>query len=104
MKRTLILEEDDLVMIVKSDIVKQLDDHRGEMNRTEFVNYLIQCQLASSSYVTQETITKLTDEISILLRSLINYFATYPSDKAEKTSLCHVLRQQLESLDSLKKP
>ena len=45
MRRTLLLDEDDLIMVVKEDIVKQIDEHRGEMNRTEFVNYLIQCQL-----------------------------------------------------------
>ena len=45
MRRTLLLDEDDLIMVVKEDVVKQIDENRGEMNRTEFVNYLIQCQL-----------------------------------------------------------
>lgn len=41
-KRTLILDEDDLILVVKEDVVKQVDENRGEMNRTEFVNHLIQ--------------------------------------------------------------
>ena len=45
MRRTLMLDEDDLVMVVKDDVVKQIDENRGEMKRTEFVNYLIQYQL-----------------------------------------------------------
>ena len=49
MRRTLVLDEDDLIMVVKEDIVKQIDENRGEMNRTEFVNYLIQCQLKEQS-------------------------------------------------------
>ena len=44
-KRTLILDEDDLILVVKEDVVKQVDENRGEMNRTEFVNHLIQSQL-----------------------------------------------------------
>ena len=49
MKRTLILDDDDLVMVIGKDVVKQIDDNRGEMNRTEFVSVLIQCQLKECS-------------------------------------------------------
>ena len=41
MRRTLLLDENDLIMVVKEDVVKQIDENRGELNRTEFVNYLI---------------------------------------------------------------
>ena len=49
MRRTLVLNEDDLIMVIKDDVVKQIDENRGEMNRTEFVNYLIQYQLQEKS-------------------------------------------------------
>ena len=57
MRRTLILDEEDLVMVVKEDVVKQIDENRGEMNRTEFVNYLIQCQL-KDAYNQQDCVNR----------------------------------------------
>ena len=67
MKRTLILNEDDLVMVVKEDVVKQVDENRGEMNRSEFVNFLIQSQLREcynkQDYVNKEEFQHFTQEI-----------------------------------------
>jgi hypothetical protein len=81
MKRTLMLDEDDLIMVVKEDVVKQIDDHRGEMNRTEFVNYLIQCQLKEAcdkqQYVTKEELYDFTRQMLELLHSFLNFFISY---------------------------
>ena len=105
MKRTLILDEDDLIMVVKSDIVKQIDNNRGEMNRTEFVNYLIQCQLAGSEYITQESLTKLTEEFKQFLRGFLQFFITYEmADKREPGPIYHDLHQQKALLENLGKP
>src|SRR3990172_5312606 len=45
MKRTLILEDSEVIMVVRKDVIEQIDEYRGELNRTEFVNLLIQNQL-----------------------------------------------------------
>jgi hypothetical protein len=92
MRRTLILDEDDLIMVVKEDVVKQIDNYRGEMNRTEFVNYLIQCQLREfnnqKQYVEQEEFERFTQQIMELLHSFLQFFVCYgmslhSSDQAE---------------------
>ncbi len=81
MRRTLMLDEDDLIMVVKEDVVKQIDDNRGEMNRTEFVNYLIQCQLKKSfdqeSYVTIDEFRQYTRQIMELLHNFLQFFVSY---------------------------
>ena len=75
------LNEDDLVMVVKDDVVKQVDENRGEMNRTEFVNYLIQYQLKEcfnqKEFVSREEFQHFTQQIMELLHSFLQFFVSY---------------------------
>ena len=75
------MDEDDLIMVVKEDVVKQIDENRGEMNRTEFVNYLIQCQLKEHynqrDYVNKEEFQQFTKEIMELLHNFLQFFVSY---------------------------
>jgi hypothetical protein len=81
MRRTLLLDEDDLIMVVKQDVVKQIDRNRGEMNRTEFVNYLIQCQLKELSdpkkYISREEFQLFARQITELLHDFLEFFVSY---------------------------
>jgi hypothetical protein len=68
-------------MVVKQDVVRQIDQNRGEMNRTEFVNYLIQCQLKEFSeprkYVTREEFQVFARQVTELLRDFLEFFVSY---------------------------
>jgi hypothetical protein len=104
MRRTLLLDEDDLIMVVKEDVVKQIDDNRGEMNRTEFVNYLIQCQLrdftSRKEYITKEEFQHFTSQMMELLHNFLQFFISYSMSVGEgqpETDI-QTLSQQLESL------
>jgi BMFP domain-containing protein YqiC len=105
MKRTLLLDENDLIMVVKEDVVKQIDKNRGEMNRTEFVNYLIQCQLREGfnqqDYVTREELQHFTRQILELLRNFLQFFVSYGMalGKKQRNENFEALSQQLESFD-----
>lgn len=105
MRRTLILDEDDLIMVVKEDVVKQIDENRGEMNRTEFVNYLIQCQLKQHSnqhdYVTREELRRSVHEITGLLHNFLQFFVSYGMaiGRRQPDGDLQALSRQLESLD-----
>ncbi len=103
MRRTLMLDENDLIMVVKEDVVKQIDENRGEMNRTEFVNYLIQCQLKEclnqQKYVTGEELQHFTRQIMELLHNFLQFFVSYGmalGRKQQKEDF-QTLSQQLES-------
>lgn len=78
MRRTLLLDENDLVMVVKEDMVSRIDENRGEMNRTEFVTYLLQCQLREhenrTSYVTRDELEAFTRNITDLMRHFLELF------------------------------
>jgi hypothetical protein len=103
MRRTLLLDEDDLIMVVKEDVVKQIDENRGEMNRTEFVNYLIQCQLREHSnqtnYVTKEEFQQFTSQMMELLHNFLQFFISYgmTAGNGHPEADIQELSQQLES-------
>ncbi len=103
MRRTLLLDEDDLIMVVKEDVVKQIDENRGEMNRTEFVNYLIQCQLRDFSsqkeYITKEEFQHFTSQMMELLHNFLQFFISYSMSMGEGQPDADIqnLTQQLES-------
>jgi len=75
------LDEDDLIMVVKEDVVKQIDQNRGEMNRTEFVNHLIQYQLKEcyhqKEYVSKEELEHFTRQVMELLHNFLQFFISY---------------------------
>ena len=81
MRRTLVLDEDDLIMVVKEDIVRQIDENRGEMNRTEFVNYLIQCQLREQlnqkNGVSRAEFDSFARQVTDTLHNFLQFFVSY---------------------------
>jgi len=103
MKRTLLLNEDDLIMVVKEDVVKQIDENRGEMNRTEFVNYLIQCQLREADnqkeYVPKEEFKYFTQQMVTLLNNFLQFFVSYgmAMGQGQDNTDIQSLTEQLES-------
>lgn len=103
MRRTLLLDENDLIMVVKEDVVKQIDDNRGELNRTEFVNYLIQCQLNDqdnqSQYITKEEFEYFSRQMMELLHNFLQFFVSYGMSmgKPQPEEDFEILNQQLES-------
>jgi hypothetical protein len=109
MRRTLVLDEDDLIMVVKEDIVRQIDQNRGEMNRTEFVNYLIQCQLKErlnqKDCVSREEYQQFTGQITGLLHNFLQFFISYGMAMGQgKSADIQALGQQLDSLNQPEEP
>ena len=104
MKRTLLLDEDDLIMVVKEEVVKQIDEHRGEMNRTEFVNYLIQCQLkeqkSQKKGVSKEEFQVFTRQMTDTMHNFLQFFVSYGMSmgKTQPNEDVQLLNKQLESL------
>ena len=104
-RRTLILDEDDLILVVDKAVVRQVDENRGEMTRTEFVNFLIQSQLKEcdnkQNYMDREEFHQFAREIKGLLRNFLEFFLSYGLDmeKQPQDSIFEELNQQLRALD-----
>ncbi|OGO31025.1 MAG: hypothetical protein A2Z29_08110 [Chloroflexi bacterium RBG_16_56_11] len=103
MRRTLLLDEDDLIMVVKEDVVKMIDENRGEMTRTEFVNYLIQCQLHEhqnqSRYTSRQEFEAFSQKITDLLHNFLQFFVSYglAMGRGQPDFDIDELKRQLES-------
>ena len=105
MRRTLILDDDDLVLVVKKDVVQQIDENRGEMNRSEFVNFLIQSQLRDCydgrNYVDREEFQRFAQGIKEFLYNFLEFFISYGLELGASPQFerFDVLNQKLQALN-----
>jgi len=77
------------MLVVDSDLVKKIDENRGELSRSEFIDLLIEGQLldkedgakAKSSSgddtVTREEFVQFQEGAKELLRSFLDFFINY---------------------------
>ena len=104
-KRTLILDEDDLIMVVKKDVIEQVDENRGELTRTEFVNFLIHSQLKeinkSGNYVDEEEFHRVIQEIKNLLRDFLDLVLTLELTKQPQDGGFKEWLEKIQALDNL---
>ena len=103
-RRVLILDDAALVMVVDKDVVKQVDENRGEMNRTEFVNFLIHRQLeefsASRNYIEKEEFHRFVQEVKGILRNFFDFFLSLELGKQVQGNGFEEWCDKLQALDS----
>ena len=103
-RRVLVLDDAALVMVVDKDVVKQVDENRGEMNRTEFVNFLIHRQLeefsASRNYIEKEEFHRFTQEVKGILRNFFDFFLTLELGKQVQSNGFEEWCDKLQALDN----
>ena len=83
---------DKRMLIVNAEVVRKIDENRGDMNRTDFLNFLIDSCLEEDSekqdYITKEDFTQFQQGTRELLRNFLEFFVSYglelgkePTDK-----------------------
>jgi len=75
------------MLIVDAEVAKKVDESRGEMSRSEFIDLLIEGQLSEdkeykggagkSNYVTKEEFHQSLQGIKELLRTFLEFFLSY---------------------------
>ena len=103
-RRVLVLDDAALVMVVDKDVVKQVDENRGEMNRTEFVNFLIHRQLeefsTSRNYIEKEEFHSFVQEVKEILRNFFDFFLSLELGKQVQGNGFEEWCDKLQALDS----
>jgi len=95
--------------IVDAEVVKKLDDNRGDMGRSEFIDFLIDNQLKEESKrhdgVTREEFRQFQEGTKELLRNFLEFFISYGLElgKQPKDKEFEQLSQRLQALGSLGK-
>ena len=93
------------MLIVEAELVKKIDDNRGDLSRPEFINFLIENRLKEESnkqgVVTREEFHQFQEGTKELLRNFLEFFISYGLELGRQTgdSEFEQLARKLQSLD-----
>ena len=94
------------MLIVDAELVKKIEDNRGDMSRSEFISFLIESELKEESKkrdgVTREEFHQFQEGTKELLRNFLEFFISYGLELGkhpEDNELEH-LNQRLQALGS----
>jgi len=96
------------MLIVDAELVKKVDDNRGDMGQSEFINFLIETQLKEKEEgkkqggVTREEFHQFQEGTKELLRNFLEFFISYGLElgKQPGDNEFEQLAQKLQSLGS----
>jgi hypothetical protein len=96
------------MLIVDAELVKKVDDNRGDMGRSEFINFLIESQLREKEGskkqdgVTREEFHQFQEGTKELLRNFLEFFISYGLELGKQPSdnEFEQLARKLQSLGS----
>jgi len=94
------------MLIVDADVVKKVDENRGEMSRSEFLDFLIDNQLkedvGNHNYVDKEEFHQFAQGMKELLRNFLEFFISYGLElsKQPEDKTFAELSQKLQALGS----
>ena len=97
------------MFIVDAELVKRIDDNRGDMSRSDLINFLIDSQLKEESKkhngVTREEFHQFQEGTKELLRSFLEFFISYGLElgKQPEDKEFEQLTQRLQALGSSQK-
>jgi hypothetical protein len=92
------------MLIVDDELVRRIDDNRGDLSRSEFINFLIDSRLEGEGKrqdgVTREEFSQFEQGIKEMLRSFLDFFISYGLElgKEPKDKEIEKLNRSLQSL------
>jgi len=96
------------MLIIDAELVKKVDDNRGDMGQSDFINFLIETQLKEKEEgkkqgdVTREEFHQFQEGTKELLRNFLEFFISYGLElgKQPGDNEFEQLAQKLQSLGS----
>ena len=96
------------MLIVDAELAKKIDDNRGDLARSQFINFLIDSQLKEKEEgkkqgsVSREEFSQFQEGTKDLLRNFLEFFISYGLElgKQPSDSEFEQLTKKLQSLDS----
>ena len=92
------------MLIVDAEVVRKIDENRGDMNCSEFLNFLIDSQLkeeiGNQNYVDKEEFHQFALGMKELLRNFLEFFLSYGLElgKQPQDKTFEELSQKLQAL------
>ena len=97
---------DKRMLIVDAEVTRKIDENRGDMSHSEFLNFLIDSQLkeetGNQNYVSKEEFREFTQGMKELLRNFLEFFLSYGLElgKQPQDTTFVELSQKLQALGS----
>ena len=96
------------MLIVDADVVRKVDENRGDMSQSEFLNFLIEHHLKEAvvnqgqGYVKEEEFYQFAQGMKELLRNFLEFFLSYGMElgKQPQDKTFEELSQKLQALGS----
>ena len=92
------------MLIIDAEVARKVDENRGDMNRSDFINFLIGSCLKEDSekqdYITKEEFNQFQEGTRELLRNFLEFFISYGLElgKQPKDKTFEELSQKLQTL------
>ena len=103
-KQFLMIDENQSILVVDAEVLKKLDDKRGGMNRSEYLNFLIEGMLKGNAdngdFVPRAEFHEFAQGMKDLLRNFLEFFLSYGLElgKQPEDRTFAELSQKLETL------
>ncbi len=97
---------DKRMLIVDAEVVRKIDENRGDMSCSEFLNFLIDIPLKEGAerqnYVDREEFHQFAQGMKELLRNFLEFFISYGLElgKQPQNKTFEELSQKLQALGS----
>ncbi len=94
------------MLIVDAEVARRIDENRGDTNRSDFINFLIETCLKEDSgkenYVSKEEFNQFQQGTRELLRNFLEFFISYGLElgKSPEDKTFEKLSQKLQNLGS----
>jgi hypothetical protein len=93
------------MLIMPAELIKKIDDNRGDMSQAEFIDFLIDSQLKEKfkkqEYATKEEVLSFEQDIKKLLRNFLDFFVSYGLELGKQSPKAEFeeLSSRLEELE-----
>lgn len=77
------------MLIVPTELIKKIDDNRGDMSQAEFIDFLISSQFKDETkeqqYATKEEVRSFEQDMKKLLKNFLDFFVGYGFELGEQS-------------------
>ena len=93
------------MLILPPELIKKINDNRGDLSQAEFIDFLIESQLKEETtehkYVTKEEIVSFEQDMKKLFRSFLDFFVGYGLEMGKQSPKVEFeeLSSKLQELD-----
>jgi hypothetical protein len=102
------------MLIIPAELAQKIDENRGDLNESDFIEFLIESRLKTGSkekqagvqYATKEEVRAVEEDLKKLLKSFLDFFLNYGLEigNQPKNAEFKDLTDKLKSLDKESEP